>query len=73
MTTESLIVNKKYYSLYQYGIESRWERDFPPVQTGPGAHHASFTMDTRSFPVVNRGRGVLLTTLPPSTAAAIEE
>jgi len=23
------------------GIESRWERDFPPVQTGPGAHTAS--------------------------------
>ena len=20
------------------GIESRWERDFPPVQSGPGAH-----------------------------------
>jgi len=32
------------------GIESRWGRDFPPVQTGPGAHPASCTMGTGSFP-----------------------
>jgi len=31
------------------GIESRWGRDFPPVQTGPGAHPASCTMGTGSF------------------------
>jgi len=31
-------------------IESRWGRDFPPVQTGPGAHLASCTMDTGVFP-----------------------
>ena len=37
-------------------------RDFPPVQTGPGAHPASCTMGTGSFPGVNYGRGVLLTT-----------
>ena len=30
-----------------------------PLQTGPGAHPASYTMDTRSFPGVKRpGRGV---------------
>jgi len=46
------------------GIESRWGRDFPPVQTGPGTHPASCTMDTVSFPGVNCGRGVLLTTHP---------
>ena len=46
------------------GIESRWERDFPPVQTGPGAHPASCTMGTGSFPGVKCGRGVLLTTHP---------
>ena len=34
------------------GIESRWGRDFPPVQTGPGAHAASCTMGTGSFPGV---------------------
>ena len=44
------------------GIESRWGRDFPPVQTGPGAHPASCTMGTESFPGVKCGRGVLLTT-----------
>jgi len=34
------------------GIESRWGRDFPPVQTGPGAHPASRKMGTGSFPGV---------------------
>ena len=37
-------------------------RDFPPVQTGPGAHTASCTMCTGSFPGVKYGRGMLLTT-----------
>ena len=46
------------------GIESRWGRDFPPVQTGPGAHLASCKMGTGSFPGVKYGRGVLLTTHP---------
>jgi len=46
------------------GIESRWGRDFPPVQTGPGAHPASCKMETGSFPGVKCGRGVLLTTHP---------
>jgi len=31
------------------GIESRWGRDFPPVQTGPGAHPAYCKMGTGSF------------------------
>jgi len=39
-------------------------RDFPPVQTGPGAHPASCKMGTGSFPGVKCGRGVLLTTHP---------
>ena len=46
------------------GIESRWGRDFPPGQTGPGAHPASCKMGTGSFPGVKCGRGVLLTTHP---------
>jgi len=33
-------------------IESRWERDFSPVHTGPETHPASCTMRTRSFPGV---------------------
>ena len=32
-----------------------------PVQTGPGAHPASFTMGTGSFPGVKSSRGVTLT------------
>ena len=46
------------------GIESRWGRDFPPVQTGRGAHPASCKVGTWSFLGVKCGRGVLLTTYP---------
>ena len=46
------------------GIESQWGRDFPPLQTGSGAHPASCKMGTGSFPGVKLGRGVLLTTHP---------
>ena len=35
-----------------------------PVQTDPGAHPASWTMGTRSFPGVKSGRGVTLTSHP---------
>jgi len=46
-------------------IESRWGAKFyAPVQTGPGAHPASWTMGTGSFPGVKRGRGVTLTPHP---------
>ena len=46
------------------GIESRWGRDIPPVQTGPGGQPTSCKMGTGSFPGVKCGRGVLLTTHP---------
>ena len=52
------------YGLDGPGIESRCGRDFPPVQTGPGAHPASCKMGTGSFPGVKCGRGVTLTTHP---------
>ena len=52
------------YGLDGPGIESRWRRDFPPVQTGPGTHPASCTMGTGSFPEVKSGRGVTLTPHP---------
>jgi len=43
-------------------IESRLGVRFSvPVQTGPGAHPASCTMGTGSFPEVKSGRGVTLT------------
>ena len=52
------------YGLDGPGIESRWGARFSaPVQTGPGAHPASYTMDTGSFPGVKSGRGVTLTPL----------
>jgi hypothetical protein len=41
-----------------------------PVQTGPGAHPASCTMGTRSFPGVKRpGRGA---NHPPPSSAEVE-
>jgi hypothetical protein len=48
------------YGLDGLGIESRWGRDFLPVQTGPGAHPAFCTMGTGSFLEVKCGRGMLL-------------
>ena len=35
-----------------YRNESWWGRESPPIQTGPGAHPASCTMGTDSFPGV---------------------
>jgi hypothetical protein len=53
------------YVLEYPGIESRWEVRFSePVQTGPGAHPASCTMGTGSFPGLKSGRGVALTPHP---------
>jgi len=48
------------YGLDGQEIESRWGTIFSAlVQTGPGAHPASYTMGTGSFPGVKRpGRGV---------------
>ena len=51
------------YGLDVPGIESRWGARFSaPFQTGFGAHPAYCTMGTGSFPGVNSGRGVTLTT-----------
>ena len=54
------------------GIESRWgARFFAPVQTGLGAHPASHTMGTGSFPGVKRpGLGV---EHPPHLAPRLKE
>jgi len=42
-----------------------------PVQTGPGAHPASYTMATESFPGVKRpGRGI---DHPPPSRAEVKE
>ena len=53
------------YGLDGPGIESRWGARFSaPVQTVRGAHPASCTMGTGSFPRVKSGRGVTLTPHP---------
>ena len=54
------------YGLDGPGIESRWggARFFAPVQTGPGAHPASCTMGTGSFPGEKSGQGLTLTPHP---------
>jgi len=45
-------------------VESRWGRNFPPAQTGPGAHPAFCAMGAGFFPWVKFGQGVLPTTHP---------
>ena len=61
------------YGLDGPGIESRWGRDFPPVQTGPGAHPASCTMGTGSFPGGKVRPGCAADHSPPSSAEVVEE
>jgi hypothetical protein len=62
---DSAVTTAPRYGLYGPGIESRWEARFIAfVQTGPGAHPASYTMRTGSFPGVKGGRGVTLATYP---------
>ena len=60
------------YDLDGPGIESRWGARFSaPVQTGPGAHSASYTMGTGSFlgGKAAGGRGV---DHPPPSSAKVE-
>jgi hypothetical protein len=65
MGPSSVICIATGYGLDGPGIESRWEARFSaPVHTGPGAHPASRTMNTGSFPGVKSGRGVTLTLHP---------
>ena len=48
-------------------------RDFPPVQTGLGAHLASCTMGTGVFPRGKVRPGPAADHSPPSSAAVMEE
>jgi len=52
------------YGLDGAGSNPGGDEIFPPVQTGPGVHPASYRMGTGSFPGVKCGRNVLLTTHP---------
>jgi hypothetical protein len=60
------------YGMDGPGIESWWgTRFFAHVQTGPGAHPASCTMGTGSFPGVKRpGRGA---DHPPPSSAEVKK
>jgi hypothetical protein len=59
-------------SRYSDWLRAGWSGDrilvrsrfYSPVQTGPGAHPASCTMGTGSFPGVESGQGVTLTPHP---------
>jgi len=55
------------------GIESRWGRDFPPVQTGAGVYPASCKMGTGSFPGGKVRPGRAADHSPPSSAAVMEQ
>ena len=61
----SIVSTKTGYWLDGPGIKFRWGARFSVhVQTGPGAHPASCTIGTRSFPGVKSGLGVMLTPHP---------
>jgi len=66
------IITRHLYYIYSDWLRAEWYGDripvgarfFAPVQTGPGAHPASWTMGTGSFPGVKSSRGVTLTPHP---------
>jgi len=61
------------YGLDGLGIKSRWGQDFLPVQTGPGAHPASCTMGTGSFPGGKVQPGRAADHSSPCSAEVLEE
>jgi len=61
------------YGLDGQGSNPGGEEIFPPVYTGPGAHTTSCKMGTGFSQGVKCGRGVPLTTHPPSSAVVMEE
>jgi len=69
---DSVVIRATRYGLDGPGIESRWgARYFTPLQTGLGAHPASYTMGTGFFPEVKRPEhGV---DVPPPSSAEVKE
>ena len=69
---DSAVSTATHYELDGPGIESQKGEISAPVQTGPGAQSASYTMGTRSFLGVKRpGRGV--DHPPPSSAEVLRK
>jgi len=66
------MVKPRWAGIAFHGSNPGGRRDFSaPVQTGPGAHPASYTMGTGSFPGVKRlGRGA---DHPPPSSAEVKE
>ena len=63
MDRDSSVGTATRYWLDGPGIEFRWGARFSaPVQTGPGAHPASYTMGTGSLPGIKRAGGLVLAT-----------
>jgi len=61
------------YGLDGPGSNPGWGRDFPPVQTGPGAHPASCNMGTGSSPGGKVRLGRATDHSLSSSAAVMEE
>jgi hypothetical protein len=73
VTRDSSVGIATRYGLDSPGIDSWWGARFSaPVQTGPGAHPASYTMGTGSFPGVKSGRGMTMAPSSPSGAEVKE-
>jgi hypothetical protein len=69
---DSSVCKATRYGLNRSGIEFRWGARFPaPVQTGPGAHPASYKMGTGSFPREKRPRRDV--DHPHTSSAEVEE
>jgi hypothetical protein len=61
------------YGLDSMWIESQWGQDFLPVQIGPVANPASYTMGTRSFPGGKVWLGHAADHSPHSSAEVLEK
>ena len=61
------------YGLDGPGIESQWGRDFPPVQTGPGAPPSLLYNGYRAFPGCKERPVCDADPSPPSSAVAMKE
>ena len=60
------------YGLRGPGIESRWGRDFPPVQTGPGTPPSLLYSGYRVFPGGKVRPGRAADHSPPSSAEVLD-
>ena len=75
------IITRHLYYIYSDWLRAEWYGDripvgarfFAPVQTGPGAHPASCTMEYRVFPGGKERLGRDSDPSPPSSAVVMKE